>query len=204
MDTTLTVPPKETFRLSMLIYDTRYRSLTIQCVALMGFMLAAAWLVNNTLENLATLGKPIDFGFFSEPASYDISQRLIDYDSRDTHLRAAFVGVLNTLLVAVLGCILATVIGVFVGVMRLSKNWLISRLMAVYVEMFRNVPVLLWIVLALAIFIETLPKPGNFKGANATATMSLGDTVAVTNQGIFIPRLVNTPLAIVFCLTVSD
>ena len=69
MDTTLTVPPKETFRLSMLIYDTRYRSLTIQCVALMGFMLAAAWLVNNTLEYLATLGKPIDFGFFSEPAS---------------------------------------------------------------------------------------------------------------------------------------
>ena len=202
MDTTLTVPPKETFRLSMLIYDTRYRSLTIQCVALMGFMLAAAWLVNNTLENLATLGKPIDFGFFSEPASYDISQRLIDYDSRDTHLRAAFVGVLNTLLVAVLGCILATVIGVFVGVMRLSKNWLISRLMAVYVEMFRNVPVLLWIVLALAIFIETLPKPGNFKGANATASMSLGDTVAVTNQGIFIPRLVNTPLAIVIWVVV--
>ena len=153
--TTLTDPPKESFRLGMLIYDTRYRSMTIQVVALMGFMLLAAWIINNTLVNLNNLGKAIDFGFFREPASYDINQRLLDYNSRDSHLRASFVGLLNTLVVAFLGCVTATVIGVLVGVLRLSRNWLIARIMTVYVETFRNVPVLLWIVLAMAILIET-------------------------------------------------
>jgi len=187
--TTFTDPPKEpTFRLGMLIYDTRYRALTIQCVALIGFMLLAAWLINNTLINLATLGKPVDFGFFRDPASYDINQRLLEYTSRDTHLRASFLGLLNTLLVAVLGCITATAVGVVIGILRLSRNWLVARIMAVYVEMFRNVPVLLWIVLALAILIESLPRPADFRGEDPAANMVLFDSVAVTNRGVYIPE----------------
>ncbi len=185
---TVTDPPSEGFKLSMLIYDTRYRSNTIQVVAMMGFMLFAAWLINNTLTNLANLGKPIDFGFFGEPASYDINQRLLEYTSRDTHLRASFIGLLNTLVVAVLGCITATILGVLVGVARLSKNWLVARIMAVYVEMFRNVPVLLWIVLVFAILIESLPTPRAFRGDNATESMILNDSVAITNRGIYIPE----------------
>ena len=129
--TTLTDPPKEQFRLSMLLYDTRYRSATIQVIAMLGFMLMAAWLISNTAQNLAALGKPIDFGFFTEPASYDINQRLLEYTSRDSHLRAALVGLLNTLVVAFLGCITATILGVVIGVLRLSNNWLVSRLMTV-------------------------------------------------------------------------
>ncbi|AVO38096.1 amino acid ABC transporter permease [Pukyongiella litopenaei] len=187
--TTLSDPPKEGFRLSMLLYDTRYRSGTIQVVALFCFMLLAAWLLNNTIQNLAALGKPIDFGFFSEPASYDINQRLLDYNSRDTHLRASFVGLLNTLVVAFLGCVTATVLGVVIGVLRLSPNWLVARLMTVYVEMFRNVPVLLWIVFIMAILIETLPSPRAFRGDDATASMMLGDSVAVTNRGVYIPEV---------------
>ncbi len=187
--TTFTDPPKEpTFRLGMLIYDTRYRALTIQCVALIGFMLLAAWLINNTLVNLATLGKPVDFGFFRDPASYDINQRLLEYTSRDTHLRASFLGLLNTLLVAVLGCITATVVGVVIGILRLSRNWLVARIMAVYVEMFRNVPVLLWIVLALAILIESLPRPADFRGEDPAASMVLFDSVAITNRGVYVPE----------------
>jgi general L-amino acid transport system permease protein len=186
--TTFTDPPRESFRLSMLIYDTRYRSMTIQVVALIGFMLAAAWLINNTIQNLDALGKPIDFGFFSEPAGYDINQRLIEYTSRSSHLRASFVGLLNTLLVAVMGCALATVLGVVIGVLRLSKNWLVARLMTLYVETFRNVPVLLWIVFLNAILIETLPAPRAFRGENATASMWLGDSVAVTNRGVYVPE----------------
>ena len=186
--TTLTDPPKASFRLSMLIYDTRYRSMTIQAVAMIGFMLAAAWLINNTMVNLTTLGKSPEFGFLSEPASYDINQRLLDYNSRDTHLRASFIGLINTLVVAVLGCITATIVGVFVGVLRLSKNWLVAKIMTVYVEMFRNVPVLLWIVLAMAILIESLPAPRAFRGENPEATMSFFDTVAVTNRGVYIPE----------------
>jgi len=185
--TTLTDPPKEQFRLSMLLYDTRYRSATIQVIAMIGFMLLAAWLISNTAQNLAALGKPIDFGFFSEPASYDINQRLLDYSSRDTHLRAAFIGLLNTLVVAVLGFITATVLGVIIGVLRLSNNWIVARLMTIYVEGFRNVPVLLWIVFIMAILIETLPAPRAFRGDDATASMMLNDSVAVTNRGVYIP-----------------
>ncbi|MGV6849866.1 MAG: amino acid ABC transporter permease [Marinibacterium sp.] len=184
----ITDPPKAQFRLSMLLNDTRYRSATIQVIAMLGFMLFAAWLINNTASNLAALGKPIDLGFLREPASYDINQRLIDYTSRDSHLRAAFVGLLNTLLVAFLGCVTATVIGVLVGVLRLSNNWIVSRLMTVYVEMFRNVPVLLWIVFLMAVLIETLPAPRAFRGENPTASMILGDSVAITNRGVYIPE----------------
>ncbi len=187
--TTLTDPPKEQFRLSMLLYDTRYRSATLQVIAMLGFMLLAAWIINNTAQNLAALGKPIDFGFLHEPAGYDINQRLLDYNSQDTHLRAAFMGLLNTLVVAILGCATATILGVLIGVARLSHNWLISRLMTVYVEAFRNVPVLLWIVFIMAILIETLPAPNAFRGQNATAHMLLGDSVALTNRGFYIPEI---------------
>jgi len=186
--TTLTDPPRESFRLGMLIYDTRYRSMTIQIVALIGFLMLVGWLVNNTLQNLAALGKPIDFGFLAEPAGYDINQRLIDYNSQSSHWRAAFVGLLNTLLVAFLGCITATVLGTIIGVLRLSHNWIVSRIMAVYVEMFRNVPVLLWIVFMMAILIETLPAPRAFRGEDATAAMMLNDSVAITNRGVYIPE----------------
>ncbi|ATI42909.1 amino acid ABC transporter permease [Pacificitalea manganoxidans] len=186
--TTVPDTPQESFRLSMLIYDTRYRSMTIQIIALIGFLLLVGWLINNTLYNLATLGKPIDFGFLSDPAGYDINQRLIEYNSQSSHWRAAVVGLLNTLLVAVLGCVTATVVGVVVGVLRLSPNWLVARIMAIYVEMFRNVPVLLWIVFTMAILIETLPAPSAFRGDDATSTMKLFDSVAFTNRGFYIPE----------------
>jgi len=183
----ITDPPKGGFHLSMLIYDSRYRSMTIQIVTLMLFMLGAAWLINNAAVNLARLGKPLSFGFLWDPAGYDINQRLIEYNSQMSNARAALVGLLNTLLVAVLGCITATVIGVLVGVLRLSNNWLVARLMTVYVESIRNVPVLLWITLTMAAIIHSLPKPNAFRGDNATASMVL-DSVAITNRGIYIPK----------------
>ena len=189
---TMTDPQGESFRFSQLIYDTRYRSMTIQVVALIGFMLFAAWLINNTLDNLANQGKDLGFAFLGQPAGYDINQQPIPYNSTDTHLRASVVGLLNTLIVAVLGCITATIIGVLVGVARLSPNWLVARLMAVYVEMFRNVPVLLWIVLVMAVLIEGLPSPRDFRGDEATASMTAFDSVAVTNRGVYIPKPVLT------------
>ena len=186
--TTLTDPPKESFRLSQLIYDTRYRSITIQVVAMIGFLILIGWLISNTAQNLASLGKEPSFRFLWEPAGYDINQRLLDYSSQSPHIRAAIVGLLNTLVVAFLGCITATILGVIIGVLRLSKNWLVARLMTIYVEMFRNVPVLLWIVFAMAILIETLPAPRAFRGENPEATMNLFDTVAVTNRGVYVPE----------------
>ena len=188
-------PPKESFRLSMLLYDQRYRSLTIQVIVLMAFLLAFFWLANNAATNLAALGKPIRFDFLSDTASYDINQRLIEYKSTDSHGRATLVGLLNTLLVAFMGCVTATIIGVVGGVLRLSKNWLVSRLMTLYVEIFRNVPVLLWILVCMFTFTALAPQPRAFRGENPEATMKLWDSVAITNRGVYIPEpLFSRPL----------
>lgn len=187
--------PKDGFRLSMLVYDTRYRSYTIQIVVLILFAMAVAWLLNNTAQNLAARGKEFNFGFLWQRAGYDIGQQLIPYTNDSTHFRALLVGLLNTLAVAFWGCILATVVGVVVGVLRLSNNWLISRLMTVYVEAFRNVPVLLWILLSYVILSETTPQPRDFRvtdemvaaGTEPAASMIAFGTVAVTNRGTNIP-----------------
>eukprot|EP01136_Pigoraptor_vietnamica_P012482 Opistho-1_new@52450 len=105
--------PKDGFRLSMLIYDTRFRSLTIQVVVLILVLLGIAWLVDNTIQNLAAKDKDINFGFLWNRAGYDIEQQLIPYTNDSSHGRAAIIGLLNTLVVAFWGCIFATVIGVF-------------------------------------------------------------------------------------------
>lgn len=185
--TMTTERPTPAFRLSMLIYDTRYRSITIQVFVLALVLSGGYWLVDNLISNLAALGRGIDFRFLSDTSGYDINQRLIDYNSQSTHARAWAVGLLNTLLVAFVGCILATILGVMVGVARLSKNWVIARLMTVYVEGFRNVPLLLWILIIYVFATETLPVPRAFGGAEPAASMVLWDSVAFTNRYIAIP-----------------
>ncbi|MEC9434990.1 MAG: ABC transporter permease subunit [Pseudomonadota bacterium] len=184
----MTDAPRAEFRLGMLWTDTRYRSLTIQTIALILVILGVSYLVSNVLANLAALGKTFDFGFLEDPASYDINQRLIDYTSRSSHATAAVVGILNTLLVAFLGCITATVLGVVAGVLRLSNNWLISKVMTVYIELVRNVPVLIQILLLAAVFDEFLPTP---RQAEPFALFGLFDSgVVATNRGFYVPGLI--------------
>ena len=173
----------EPFRLSQLIYDKRYRSITLQIITIFLFMLAVGWLINNVIENFRDLGKEFSFGFLFDAASYDINQRLIEYDSSSPHWKAALVGILNTLLVAFLGCIAATILGVAIGVLRLSKNWLVSRLMTIYIEAFRNVPVLLWILLASTAFSALLPAPRQ-------APVMMGGGFVPTNRGFYFPSLI--------------
>jgi general L-amino acid transport system permease protein len=182
--------PKADFRLSMLIYDTRYRSITIQVIVLMLFLAFIGWLANNTAHNLALKGKDIDFSFLWRRSGYDIDQQLVPYTNDSSHGRAVIVGLLNTLVVAILGCFFSTILGVFFGVLRLSKNWIVSRLMTVYIEMFRNVPLLLWIILVYVVLSEVRPQPKDFKPAadgTAKAYMNFWDSVAITNRGSNIP-----------------
>jgi len=189
--------PKPAFRLSSLIYDTRYRFITIQVIVLILALLFTAWLVENVRSNLALKGKDIDFSFLWRRGGYDIGQHLIPYTNDSSHGMAAVVGLINTLVVACLACILSTVLGVFLGVLRLSKNWIISRLVGVYVEIFRNVPLLLWIVLVAVVFSETAPQPKDFKLVDgvAKASMSLWDSVAITNRSTNLPYpLLDRPL----------
>ena len=198
--------PSEKFRLGMLLSDTRYRGTSLQVITFIIFVAVFFWLVDNTLKNLALLGKDVSFAFLGIRAGYDINQRLIPYTNDSTHAMAAFVGILNTLLCAFVGCIIATVIGVFVGILRLSKNWIIAKLMSVYIEGFRNVPVLLWIVMVFALLTEMTPAPKAFKGVNPEATMFLFDSIAVTNRGTYLPAPVwgqgSTFLIIIFLISV--
>ena len=183
----ITETPRETFRLGQLFYDARYRSTTIQVIAAMALMLSLTWLVDNTVQNLAALGKNFSFRFLWTTAGYDINQQLIPFTSQQTHGRAAIVGILNTLLVAFIGCILATVIGVLVGVLRLSSNWVVARIMTVYVEVMRNTPLLIWILILFAVMTEATPQPRDFREGGG-ASMILWDSVAISNRGVFIPK----------------
>ncbi len=183
---TLTDPPQEQFRLSMLVNDTRYRSLTFQAIAAILLALSIWYLGNNLIQNLRAAGLNISYDFLGNPAGYDINQRLVEYDNQDSHGRAALVGILNTLLVAFLACITATIFGVIAGVLRLSNNWLVSKLMAVYVEIFRNIPVLIWIIIIFTIMTAALPGPRAFRGETPDASMVL-DLFAFTNRGVYIP-----------------
>lgn len=182
----ITDPPESTFRLSMLINDTRYRSLTFQAIAAIVIALAFWYLGNNLIQNLRAAGLNISFSFLDSVSGYDINQTLIAYDSQSTHASAAVVGILNTLLVAVLACVTATFFGVIAGVLRLSNNWLVGKLMAFYVEIFRNIPVLIWIIIIFTIMTNVMPAPRDFRGDSPEASM-LFDAFAFTNRGVYIP-----------------
>lgn len=160
------------------------------------FFAVLAWLIGNVAANFAALDKSFSFRFLWElPAGYDINQTPIDYTNRDSHLRAAFVGLLNTGLVAVVGIVLATLLGFSVGILRLSNNWLVSRIAYVYVEFTRNTPVLLLILLWHGIIINTLPHPRQ--------ALSLGGSVFLSNRGFYVPAPVTEPgfwwVVLAFC-----
>ena len=109
--------------------DKETRSVIIQIVTLVVILTAVALILRNVVINLEAVGKEFSFDFFLYPAGYDITfSPFIDYSSRSTHLQAAVVGLLNTLLVAACGIVLATVMGFTMGILRLSKNWLVNRL----------------------------------------------------------------------------
>lgn len=198
--TTMSDPQQGSFRLSMLLNDTRYRSYTFQFIALMLLIALMAFLGINLVRNLAEAGLNISYQFLNVPAGYDINQTLIDYNSQSSNLRAAMVGIINTLLVAFLACLTATILGVIAGVARLSKNWLVSKLMSVYVEIFRNIPVLIWILMIYTLMTAVLPAPNAFRGENATSSM-LFDAFAFTNRGVYIPAPVWGPGSMIVVAT---
>ena len=163
--------------LMRLWYDKESRSVIVQILAIAIIFSLFFYLVRNAIINLEALGKDISLDFLGQPASYDISQSLIEYSSRSTHFRAMQVGILNTLLVAVFGIILSTIVGFLLGVFRLSKNWLTNKIAYVYIEYVRNVPVLLHILLVYGLIVHSLPLPKN--------AISVDDGAFLTNRGFF-------------------
>ena len=154
--------------------NEKSREILIQVVVLILLGWFLMWLADNVSQNFKTLGKDLSFEFLTIPAGYDINQYLIPYNNRDTHLRAAIVGLLNTGLVAICGIIIATFFGLILGVLRLSKNWLANRIAYWYVEFTRNVPILLHILLWHGIIINTLPHPRQAIGIYDVSFLSNG------------------------------
>lgn len=163
----------------------RARGALLQILMLTGLLLLAGWLAANLAQNLRLLGVDTGYGFLAEPAGYDISQTLIDYDAASPHWRAGLVGLLNTLLVSVCGIALATLIGFTAGVLRLSRNLPVNRLMSAYIELARNVPVLLHILLWHGLIIHSLPHPRR--------ALEPVDNVFLTNRGVYLPEPVPEP-----------
>ncbi len=177
-DSVTQVSDKPNFLLS-LWRNKESRSVILQILTIAVLFAFLAYIINNAVLNLAALGKTFSFDFLDLPASYDINQRLIPYTSRDTHLRAFFVGLLNTGLVAVLGIITATILGFMLGIIRLSHNWIASRIVYVFIELTRNVPVLLHILLIHGIIVHILPSPKQ--------PHTLADSIFLSNRGLTIP-----------------
>ena len=164
--------------LRKLIFDEKTRALIIQTLVIGIFAVLIYLVTKRTAYNLEKRGIGTGFEFLNIAAGYDISISLIPYDSNDTHLRAYFVGLLNTLMIAVCGCFLATILGFLVGIIRLSSNWLFRNIAYVYVEFTRNVPVLLQIILYYTILLH-LPK--------VKQSLVIFDNFYLSNRGLFSP-----------------
>lgn len=160
--------------------DKETRSTAIQVITIALLFAFLFYIVRNAIVNLETIGKGYSFRFLSDPSNYDINQTLIEYDSRSSHFRAMQVGILNTLLVAVAGIILSTIVGFILGVLRLSPNWLVNRVVYGYIEYVRNVPVLLHILLVHGIVVNTLPVPKQ--------AIDLDGIIFLTNRGFYTPK----------------
>jgi general L-amino acid transport system permease protein len=174
------VTANEPMLLLRLWRNQEYRSVFIQIMTMLILFTFLGMIGHNVATNLEKAGKDFSFNFLSYPAGYDISfQPFISFSPTDTHLRAAVVGLLNTLLVAVSGVIIASIMGFTMGILRLSNNWLVSRLVYVFLEFTRNVPVLLHIFFVYGIFLYVLPVPKK--------ALSISDTVFLTNRGFYWP-----------------
>lgn len=151
--------PGEQPDLAGLIYRPEVRQIAYQLALLALLAFAAVWIVDNVADNLRRQNIASGFDFLDRTAGFDIAQSLIQYSNVSTYGRAFWVGLLNTILVAVLGIVAATVLGFVIGIARLSSNWLVARLAGAYVEVLRNLPLLLQLFFWYFAVLKSLPSP---------------------------------------------
>ncbi|HCT5822422.1 TPA: amino acid ABC transporter permease [Citrobacter sedlakii] len=155
------------------------RAWLFQIIAILAVVAVVIYLVHNTINNLSNRGITSGFAFLDRSAGFGIVQHLIDYQQGDTYGRVFLVGLLNTLLVSALCIVFASVLGFFLGLARLSDNWLLRKLSTVYIEIFRNVPPLLQIFFWYFAVLRNLPGPRQ--------AVSALDAVFLSNRGLYIP-----------------
>ena len=163
-----------------LLYDPKIRGLVFQALAVIGVLWLGYEVVTNTIANMQRLNIASGFGFLDNKAGFAIVQTLIPYNESSTYGRVFIVGLLNTLLVAAIGIVIATVLGFAIGIARLSSNWLISAIATVYIEVIRNLPLLLQIFFWYFAVLATLPSPRQ--------STELWFHSFLNNRGLFMPR----------------
>ena len=164
---------------SSALNDPRVRAVLYQIAIVVAVVGLGWYLVDNTITNLQNQQIASGFGFLEREAGFEVSEGLIEYSAADTYGRALMVGFLNTIKVAVIGVILATILGTLVGVARLSSNWLVAKLASVYVEGLRNIPLLLQLFFWYAVITVSLPGPRQ-------AMNPIGG-VFLSNRGLMFP-----------------
>jgi general L-amino acid transport system permease protein len=161
--------------------DPKVRSIAYQLAlcAVVGFLVYGA--ARNAIDNLARANIASGFGFWNNTAGFDISQTLIEYSARgSTYGRAFWVGLLNTLLVAGVGIVIATILGFVIGISRLSRNWLLAKVAGGYVETIRNLPLLLQLLFWYNAVLKALP--------DIRESIVIGGGVYLNNRGLFLPE----------------
>jgi general L-amino acid transport system permease protein len=141
------------------LHDPKIRAILYQVAALGMVGLLGYYLFTNTVANLHKQSIATGFGFLGKEASFEIGESLIDYSAADTYLKALAVGVLNTIKVALVGIVLTVILGTFLGIARLSTNWLVAKLAAVYIEVMQDIPILLQLFFWYSFFYDILPAP---------------------------------------------
>lgn len=174
-------PMRKTQRRRLSWNDPGTRSLVYQALVLGLVGLGVWYLVSNTLHNLSVRNISTGFDFLHREAGFAIGESIIDYTPADTYGRAIWVGILNTLRVSVLGIVLATLLGTVLGIARLSRNWLVSRVANAYIEVMRNVPLLLQLFFWYAIITEVMPGPRQ--------ALNPVTGVFISNRGLKLPSL---------------
>ncbi|SFZ82484.1 general L-amino acid transport system permease protein [Devosia enhydra] len=162
--------------------DPRFRAFIYQGLLVVGVVALFWWLASNAQQNLAAQNKQTGFAFLDQPAGFGISFSLIPFDRASSYLQVYFVGILNTLLVASIGIVLATMLGFVIGIARLSSNFLIRQFAAIYVETIRNMPLLLQLLFWYFLMLNALPAVRN------AITLPFG--IALHQRGLNLPALV--------------
>mgnify|MGYP003315644915 FL=1 len=170
--------------------NSKIRKILPQIATLLAVVLIFGFFTFNAQVNMDNRGIEFGYGFLSQESSFDVQFSLIEYDGSHSYARAYLVGLLNTLLVAFIGIIFATIIGVIVGIARLSPNYLIERSAAFYVEFFRNIPLLLQIFFWYFAALRALPLPQDAE--------AIFGVFFLTIKGLFVPRFVWENLDIFF------
>ena len=159
--------------------DVRVLRVVAQVAILLAVGLGVAYLVNNLTTGMAERGFGFGFGFLERRAGFEIGESPVPYSASDTYGQAFLVGLLNTLFVSIVGIVLATILGIVIGVARLSPNWLVSRAAAAYVELIRNTPLLLQLFLIYFVVLLQLPP--------VRETIALPGSVFINQRGMFVP-----------------